>query len=512
MFTNKSWHVCVKLALCLVMLFSLSSMAAEGERPNVNFNHDQTTFPLRGLHSNTACESCHINGVFKGTPSTCEGCHSRGGASTAKLKPATHIPVVADCSSCHIAQSWLPARFSHNSLTQSCATCHNGTSATGKPTNHIYTRGSCDSCHKTSAWIPAYFSHDSTMIVCSDCHLRGSATKKPNNHQMTNQECSSCHRVTAWTPATGFAHSASTTDCLGCHRGVSRSAGVTSRASNYHLVTTVQCSNCHIAGVASWPFNPPAKHDSTMTTCTSCHSYAMAKSANNIHNSLSTNIQCSNCHNTSFFTGANFSHTVATVALHSCVSCHVTGQSGSPAPSSHSGKLTGLFCDDCHRVTAWLPASYSHAGVNSGCTNCHTFGTGGFVPTVQSGPGHMAYTIATKCENCHSTSSWAAGVNFSHTGVSGYYQHSSARTCSSCHGSTSGGPIAHTAYYPNCAWCHSGQFRAGSHVKTQSPNRVLYTVTELQNCNGACHEYTNSTFTTIKTARSGHHRATDGGF
>ena len=494
----------------MVMLFSLSAMAAEGERPSVNFNHDQTTFPLRGLHTNAACESCHTNGVFKGTPNTCEGCHNRGGANTAKLKPATHIPTVSDCSSCHVAQAWLPARLNHSMLTQSCAVCHNGTTATGKPINHVYTKGSCDSCHRTSAWTPAFFSHDSTMLVCSDCHLRGSATKKPTSHQMTSQECSTCHRITAWTPATGFQHDPSATNCLGCHRGVSRGSGAFGLASNYHLLSNVQCSNCHIAGAAGWPFKGIASHDSSMANCTSCHTYSTAVGLKPIHSSLGTSIQCSNCHNTLTFTGAHFSHTIANVTAHSCVSCHV-GSDIYAAPSDHSGKINGLFCDDCHRVTSWLQATYSHLGVNSGCSNCHN---NGFAPpSPNPKPAPPGHTVSTTCESCHTVSSWAAaGGNFSHAGVSGYYQHSSARTCSSCHGNTSGGPIAHNAYYPNCAWCHSAQFRAGSHVKTQSPNRVLYTVTELQNCNGACHEYTNSSFTTIKTARNSHHRPTDGGF
>ena len=510
MFNNKFWRVFLNLALCFGFLISFSSMAAEGERPSVNFNHDQTTFPLRGLHSNTACESCHINGVFKGTPNTCEGCHNRGGASTARLKPASHIPTVTDCSSCHIAQSWLPARFSHSGLTQSCATCHNGTTATGKPANHIYTRGSCDSCHQTSAWIPAFFAHDSSMVVCSDCHLRGSATKKPSNHQMTSQECSTCHRVSAWTPATGFQHDSSTTDCLGCHRGVSKSPGSYSLAVNFHLLGTVQGSNCHTAGASGWPFKGVALHDANMTSCTSCHTYAQAAVSYPTH--ANYGVQCSNCHLTSTFAGAHFSHTLANVAVHSCISCHATGQSGTPAPSNHSVKINGLFCDDCHRVTTWSGASYSHAGVNSGCSDCHndlTFAP----PSPHPKPSPPGHTISTSCQSCHNVSSWAsAGGSFTHAGLSGYYQHSGARTCSSCHGNTSGGPIAHTAYYPNCAWCHSSQFRAGSHVKTQSPNRVLYTVNELQNCNGACHEYTNSSFTTIKTARNGHHRPADGGF
>ena len=388
------------------MLFSLSSMAAEGERPNVNFNHDQTTFPLRGLHSNTACESCHINGVFKGTPNTCEGCHSRGGASTAKLKPATHIPVVADCSSCHIAQSWLPARFSHNSLTQSCATCHNGTSATGKPTNHLYTRGACDTCHKTSAWVPANFAHDSSMINCSACHDGRSATGKP--------------------PPTN------------------------------HITTTQECSNCHV---------------------------------------------------TSTWSGATFQHNTATVAPGSCISCHLLG-SGNQKPTdygSHSGRAIAMSCDVCHRVTTWTVATYSHTGVSVGCFDCHN----GVFLSPSKPAGH---TDNTTCESCHrSTTSWATS-SFSHNGVRGYYPHSAARTCVSCHGTPSGGSIARNAYYSSCAWCHASQFRAGSHVKTQSPNRILYTVIELEDCTGACHEYTTSTSGVIKVRKIGHHRSTDGGW
>jgi hypothetical protein len=37
-------------------------------------------------------------------------------------------------------------------------------------------------------------------------------------------------------------------------------------------------------------------------------------------------------------------------------------------------------------------------------------------------------------------------------------------------------------------------------------------VSELKNCAGSCHTYTNSTFTTIQRTRTGQHRSTDGGF
>jgi hypothetical protein len=42
--------------------------------------------------------------------------------------------------------------------------------------------------------------------------------------------------------------------------------------------------------------------------------------------------------------------------------------------------------------------------------------------------------------------------------------------------------------------------------------KILYTVQELQDCSGSCHQYTNSSFTTISKTRTGHHRSTDGSF
>jgi hypothetical protein len=42
-------------------------------------------------------------------------------------------------------------------------------------------------------------------------------------------------------------------------------------------------------------------------------------------------------------------------------------------------------------------------------------------------------------------------------------------------------------------------------VKVASP-RTLYTVSELRDCTGACHTYTDASLTRIQTSRTGHHR------
>ena len=51
-----------------------------------------------------------------------------------------------------------------------------------------------------------------------------------------------------------------------------------------------------------------------------------------------------------------------------------------------------------------------------------------------------------------------------------------------------------SGYKPDCAGCHAGDYEQNEHKKVDSP-RIYYTVSELRNCAGACHEYTDSSMT-----------------
>jgi hypothetical protein len=175
-----------------------------------------------------------------------------------------------------------------------------------------------------------------------------------------------------------------------------------------------------------------------------------------------------------------------------------------------SSRIPAPFnCDSCHRTTAWLPPTFMHTGVTTGCTDCHKAG----FATTQS----TTHFITTQpCERCHTTTAWSPIKAYVHISTA-YKTHSGSPACALCHINNneviSGAPHkGNAAYKPACAWCHATQFKASSHKKTQSPTTVFYTVAELKDCAGACHEYTNNTFTTIKTNRTGHHHSTDGGF
>jgi hypothetical protein len=103
------------------------------------FDHDRTAFPLTGKHRMVDCKSCHVAGVYQGTPQTCVSCHA---------EPKVHKGRFGtSCAECHSTSTWTGATFKHKFPlnhgrrgTIACATCH-----TTSGQYHIY---SCYGCHQ----------------------------------------------------------------------------------------------------------------------------------------------------------------------------------------------------------------------------------------------------------------------------------------------------------------------------------------------------------------------------
>ena len=205
------------LALVLALLGLLLSGLVAAQAPTTSFNHDTTQFSLRGAHEMVRCETCHMNGVFKGTPRECSLCHVRGSHTTALPMPDNHIPVTDKCDVCHNTGTFAGTQFTHVSvLPGTCNTCHNGYYAQGKGTTppHPYTTASCDVCHTVGGFLPvAQFNHAAAGIspapnhtgpACASCHNGKTAVGQPSNHVPTpaGAACDTCHQTTlAWRPA-----------------------------------------------------------------------------------------------------------------------------------------------------------------------------------------------------------------------------------------------------------------------------------------------------------------------
>ena len=167
--------------------------------------------------------------------------------------------------------------------------------------------------------------------------------------------------------------------------------------------------------------------------------------------------------------------------------------------------MTSASCDVCHRSTTWVPATFAHTAVTpNACASCHNGAGAKGKPS-----GHFAG--AQSCDACHRTTAWTPAIAYRHLSPA-FKPHSSSVKCASCH-TTNNEVIASKfpAYKPDCAACHASRFNPAMHVKAATP-RILYTVNELRDCAGSCHEYANSQFTQIKRPLASKHHATDGGF
>lgn len=381
----------------LAVVLTVASVQAAERLAGRDFNHMATGFPLSGGHATAPCETCHVGGVFKGTPRNCDGCHAVGKRVLATPKSNAHVVTDAPCESCHFNTStWFGARYNHGTAAPGqCKTCHGGRQAAGKPASHnagSKATASCDSCHRSSSWLPASWNHIGVAPgTCATCHNGATATGKTPSHTtsaMATFQCDRCHSFSGWLPA-GFKHSAG-------------DAG--------------QCRTCH----ATTP--QPGSHTNALYQ-----------------------VSCDSCHRTTAWLPATFSHTG--VAPGTCATCHngidATGKTGTHTTTA---KATWA-CDACHTTRGWLPAQYTHTS-GAACSSCHngTFAVG-------KNAGHIATTE--ECNVCHtSTTTWLGALGAM---PSNHIPFNTGTTCGSCHIGTSvvRGPTLHSYLTSKaCTTCH----------------------------------------------------------
>ena len=408
-----------------------------------DFNHMRTGFPLTGVHTNVECETCHVGGIFKGTPKDCAGCHSAGRRVVAPGKHASHIITNAPCDVCHTnTVSFLGARFNHIGVQpRACINCHNGGTGPGKPASHVITNSPCDSCHRSSAWIPAGYDHVGVVPgSCAQCHNNVTAIGKPSFHITTtplNKACDDCH-TTGFTTFVGavYHHEGVVPGTCGtCHLG--QSAGARPKTPGHIPTTGNGCDACH-KNTVSFTGAIMDHAAAVSTPCATCHNGgytsegttgALAKPTNH----MATTAACNTCHYSyTTFTGATV-HSALSAGI--CGTCH----NGTTAKGVTAGHIpttgTGTACDSCHTNTAYISFANSpmnHAVVTSTrCDVCHSgsYTSEGITGALAKPSLHIPTTItgSLDCNTCHtSTTSW----------TSEKMNHNSTTTgCKTCHNS-----------------------------------------------------------------------------
>ncbi len=414
----------------------------------VDFDHNQTGFPLSGVHATISCENCHVGGVFTGLSTACVSCHQQDYDGTSNPNHAG-AGFATECQQCHNTRGWTGVNFDHSRTAFALTGAHRSVG--------------CNECHANGVY-------SGTPMLCVSCHQQEYDSTTDPNHAATgfSTECQQCHNTNAWAGA-NFDHNATAFPLTGAHRSVG-------------------CNLCHANGV----------YAGTSTLCVSCHQQDYNSTANPNHVSAGFPTDCEQCHSTVSWAGADFNHNTTAFPLtgahrsvgcnecHAngvysgtpmlCVSCHQQDYNGTTNPD-HVSAAFPTDCEQCHSTVGWAGADFDHsitgfpltgAHVGRPCSDCHVNNRySGMDPACvachqsdyngTTNPDHAASGFSTECTLCHNTAAWA-GATFNHTGFPIYSGRHAGRwrTCDECHVNPS-----NFADF-NCLGCHPHSDKAGT--------------------------------------------------
>ena len=415
------------VVIVLFIWFSGLHAGLGGKQETVKWSaesHDRTNFPLVGKHRTTSCNECHLDGVFEGTPRTCEVCHwERRKDDRYELRLGSH------CGHCHEPFTWkhvAPNKWNHET-------------ASGYPLEGVHRTLDCVECHGEREFI-------GSSVDCFGCHETDYRESDNPDHLAAgfSAECQLCHfNNSRWEDAL-FSHDIfllngrhRVADCLDCH-GSGRYAGLPS-----------DCVFCH-QGDYDATIDPNHRDLGYPTACELCHGTNAItwEGAVFVHTAFPLNgkhrlADCSDCHSSGQFEGLPSD----------CVFCHEDDYNSTQDPN-HRQLNYPYDCDACHGTQAitWKGAKYSHDSFRLrgqhaviDCSDCHSSGQYKGLPTVcvfchlddylnAKDPDHKQLGFHTDCEVCHGTDAvtWK-NVNVSHNQ---YFPLQGAHTnldCSKCH-------------------------------------------------------------------------------
>ena len=425
----------------------------------VTFNHDETNYPLTGMHQNTQCSSCHTES-FQNTSNLCENCHEDNYFETTNPIHNQQIYIITECEGCHTTTNWSESIYSHAEESE-CYSCHQFDFVSAIP-NHTDYEVDCMSCHLgTDTWDGAGFDHESTVDACISCHEDDQIYAIENivGHDGFLDNCVECHITDSWTEnvfdhnlttfplldshgglectechITGFDYETMPTECEFCH--FNEYLNTTNPVHWEQEYVVDNCDECHNA--TTW-INIIFDHNLTEADCFNCHQVDFSQATNPDHSDLSND--CELCHNsTSNWQDAVFNHELITGG---CAECHQSDYDHTTEPN-HIDLSYSTNCETCHATDTWLGATFDHASINNGCYDCHQIE---FEETTN--PNHIVDGYSISCELCHATDTWL-GASFNHDTITS--------GCYDCHqddfNSTTDPNHVNEGYSTDCESCH----------------------------------------------------------
>ncbi len=357
----------------------LSCHSMEGFDTAPNFDHTDTNYPLKGLHLEVDCVSCHQVGIQNGKEfqkfsgieyNSCASCHED-----------VHLGnLPGDCSSCHTESGFqiLKNGFNHN--------------LTPFELKGSHLKTDCFACHQPDP-NPAQVFQDQLNISTQDCV----ACHEDSHEPSLGNECAQCHNESSFrgnVDLTAFDHNRTNFPLEGLHQ-------------------EVDCKNCHQNNTSD-----PLEFQN----CFNCHEdYHQGE-----FNFVEGNLDCSSCHSVEdSFTESWYSideHQKSRFPLEgahqatACFSCHYNTDENHwnfksndlTCVNCHLDYHNGLFeeegftdCSKCHTSENWNPSLFDHQqtrfaldGIHStlDCAACH----------LDLQTGETIYKLnKTQCVDCH---------------------------------------------------------------------------------------------------------------
>ncbi len=451
--TARRWLTVFVLTIA-VWSFRPTEVRAQFDTANRSF-HNGTAFRLDGRHQTVPCESCHLNGQYRGTPTTCYDCHW-----VRRRDDRYQTRLGTQCEQCHRPVAWSAVRWNH-------------AAQTGVALNADHRTLACESCHRGQSFRAG-------SVTCAECHQRDFAATRSPNHTAAGfpMACESCHRPseTTWrnTGTGAFNHSAvfplvgthAMQACTACHR------------NNVFRGTPRDCAGCHQQDYARAQ-NPNHAAAGFPMACDACHratdpAFRGSGAATTFnHNSvfaltgMHATQACSACHVNNVFHGTP----------RECVGCHQNNYNRTQNPN-HVAAGFSTTCETCHRASdpSWTTgAGFNHnnvfalAGIHAtvACAACHRGGVYRGTPrecvgchqseyTSTRNPPHAAAGFSTACETCHRpTDAQWAGAGFNHSTVFALVGVHATQACAACHVNN-----VYRGTPRECVGCHQTQYSA----------------------------------------------------
>lgn len=474
-----------------------------------DFDHDLTTFKLKGKHKDVKCSKCHTkkrskknfrkkDPMFLGLSQSCKSCHAKD--SIHKFRGEARRK---DCGHCHNENSWkVDKKYNHKAISgfaligahnrlqcskchvplgkgkkrfkfpgvrqNKCLTCHK--QEHGKNISPRFRGDNCLKCHNQESFKISNFKHKRVTgfelsgahakLSCESCHKQRSSVrgnKKRYKWTGLKRNCINCHKDPHGFGRHKLKHFLNAKNCLSCHNeGSFKYGNKFSHTAHTRFPLAgkhkkLSCNKCHKRYKKSRNRNYSFK-SLTKKTCNTCHANPHLKT----FSKKLLRKKCTECHYPISWQKNNikkaFNHNKDSefklTGKHkklSCAKCH-----------KRKGKITynirkrnGSFCASCHNTVH--KGQFSEKFMGMACDKCHRTST--FLKRKKFNHNQTGFKITgahrkVSCKKCHKPTKYRFKSKRRKTmfKVSGLEQ----RNCAACHKDPHKGGNGR-----NCTSCHS---------------------------------------------------------